>query len=695
MNDHSNHTDGHIQFQSSALPESLGDCFHNFSTVFKANAVESDVPNSKLWTLTLPVAAAKEKSTFSNDVLGAPIDIARYMALVRLWSPWLSPRHGGSHFKISEDALSCSFLRRDGLHLVLLAVSGVGDVLNVFKDDGNGNIIVSCRNDGADEAKSIVLAAAGYTHGEAYAACSYYARRIIMGEIKVSGELEAELKALDLDDPKAQWWNEWYDGLAYCTWNGLGQKLNEQKIYDALSSLAENNIKITSLIIDDNWQSLDNPGAYQDARGWTEFEANSEGFPKGLNHTVKHIKSTYPHIKFVSVWHAMFGYWGGISPTGTISKNYKVKVVRKADLGRVKAGKMMVVAGEDADKMYNDFYGFLARNGIDGVKTDAQFFLDLLDDPEDRRELIKPYLDAWSINHLRHFSGRAISCMSQVPQIMFYNQLPWSRPRFMLRNSDDFFPEIPSSHPWHLFTNAYAGLFTTHLNVLPDWDMFQTSHEYSSFHGAARCVSGGPIYITDAPGKHDIQLIQQMTANTRDNKTVILKPDTVGKVVASGIYTGYEDERLLKVGTYHGSQGTGSSIIGVFNVSPKALSEFVMLHEFPGTEQEIEYIVRSYTTTEVSEPMKLNDTFPLVSLHLDTKGWEILTAFPLQETQLGAKGDHFKFARLGLIEKMSGAAAIINSRTEILGDHKLRISTTLKALGVLGMCPSAPPRGRI
>ena len=46
------------------------------------------------------------------------------------------------------------------------------------------------------------------------------------------------------------------DGLSYCTWNGLGQNLNEEKVLKALESLSKHNINITGLIIDDNWQSL-------------------------------------------------------------------------------------------------------------------------------------------------------------------------------------------------------------------------------------------------------------------------------------------------------------------------------------------------------------------------------------------------------------------------------------------------------
>ena len=115
-----------------------------------------------------------------------------------------------------------------------------------------------------------------------------------------------------------------------------------------------------------------------------------------------------------------------------------------------------------------------------------------------------------------------------------------------------------ASHPWHIWTNAHNTLFTQHLNILPDWDMFQTVHEYSGFHAAARCVSGGPIYITDVPGQHDIELIKQMTGLTPRGKTVIFRPSVLGKSIDQ--YVGYDDNSLLKVGAYHGTQLHKSSI---------------------------------------------------------------------------------------------------------------------------------------
>ena len=320
------------------------------------------------------------------------------------------------------------------------------------------------------------------------------------------------------------------------------------------------------------------------------------------------------------------------------------------------------------------------------MKTDAQFALDLLADAPDRRRFIKAYQDAWTINGLRYFSIKAISCMSQIPQILFHTQLPTNKPRIMVRNSDDFFPGIPSSHPWHIFVNAHNSLLTSHLNILPDWDMFQTSHPYSSFHAAGRCVSGGPIYFTDEPGQHNLDLIAQMTAQTIQGKTIILRPSVIGK--AMGIYIGYEEERLLKVGTFTGGVG-GTGILALFNVSERSLSELVNINAFPGVGSGEEYVVRTHTTGEVTHPMKLSSETPVISLEVEVKGYEILSAYPLHVFPIPEPSipdsSATKVAVLGLLGKMTGAAAVVRSETRLEDNGRLRIEVALKALGMLGI----------
>ena len=339
------------------------------------------------------------------------------------------------------------------------------------------------------------------------------------------------------------------------TWNSLGQRLTAEKIYTALDTLDENDITITSLIIDDNWQSIDYEGDGQFQHGWVDFEAEPNDFPDGLRDMVQKIRLKHHSIKHVAVWHALLGYWGGISPKGKLASKYKtIEVMREEYLRRnfPMGGKMTIIAKDDVHRFYEDFYYFLRNSGIDAVKTDAQFMPDMWTSSLVRRDHIKTYIDAWTQSTLRYFGEKAISCMSQTPTMLFYSLMASNRPAFLFRNSDDYSPDVPSSQTWHVFANACNALFTRHLNVLPDWDMFQTLHDYSGFHAAARCVSGGPIYITDVPGQHDVDLIAKMTGLTprSPGKTVIFRNSVGGRSIDP--YVGYHDNVLLKVGSYHG-----------------------------------------------------------------------------------------------------------------------------------------------
>ena len=652
------------------------------------HSVQSDSPGAQLWSITAPIKGAQgESSTYTKTCLGIPRSYTRWFATVRTWTPWLAPRHGKAPFAPQQGAVMCAFLRWDGLHLVLLAISGIQDVLTEFNSDGQGNVIASSRNDREGEGRVQILAAVATTFESANAAVMYHSRKVVAG-IDSANDRKLQLQEMMAKDIKAEWMENWYDGLTYCTWNALGQDLTQDKIFNALAILKEKNINITNLIIDDNWQSLDETGVSQFDLGWTDFDANPKGFPDGLKYTATTIRERHPNIKHIAVWHAILGYWGAVSPHGKIARDYKTKTINKM------GGSTFTVVDEpDIDRMYNDFYKFLLEAGVDSVKTDAQFMLDEIADAPDRRRLITAYQDAWAIASLRYFSIKAISCMSQFPQCLFHTQLPLNKPRFMVRNSDDFFPDIPSSHPFHIFTNAHNSLLTSHLNILPDWDMFQTHHEYSSFHAAGRCVSGGPIYITDEPGKHDLDLIAQMTAQTIDGRTIILRPSVIGKTV--NVYTAYEEERLLQVGTFTGDKA-GTGILALFNVGQRALSELINLNSFPGVQRGEEYVVRAHTTGEVSPPLALSSQHPIISLQVEVKGYEILSAYPLRSFTLAGSTSlpsspisspaATKVAVLGLLGKMTGAAAVLGNPDMRIKPHgRLNIRTRTKALGVLGI----------
>ncbi|KAL2004903.1 hypothetical protein VTN00DRAFT_3176 [Thermoascus crustaceus] len=662
---------------------------------------KSEAPGSILWSISGDVEASKEsQSGIRKLTLGTPSSSVRNFSLVRVWSPWLAPRHGKNTFRLTEDAILCSFLRTDGLHLVLLAISGVNDVLTIFQSGEKGEIVIEAKNDNRENSKFQILASVAESFEVANCALVYEARKVVRASQEEATTPTTSKPAVPDSppgddivlverDPRVQWLSNWYDGLTYCTWNALGQNLTEQKILNALDTLKSNGINIVNLIIDDNWQTLDNAGESQFKRGWRHFEANPEGFPEGLKHTVDAIRQRHPDIEHIAVWHALMGYWGGISPDGELARKYKTKEVIKKD--PVAGGTMLAIDPGDIQRFYDDFYSYLTSVGVDAVKTDAQFFLDLLEDPDDRKRFTTAYQDAWSIASLKHFSTRSIACMSLTPQLIFHSYMPTNKPSILLRNSDDFFPDVPESHPWHVFCNAHNALLTRYLNVIPDWDMFQTSHAYASFHAAARSVSGGPIYITDEPGKHDLDIINQMTAPTPRGNTVILRPSVLGRTL--DVYHDYNEGNTLRIGTYTGWARTGSGILGLFNISSADVSSLIPLIDFPGihTDTDGPYIVRAHTSGKITEMMQPKAQNAFIAVSLEPKGWEILTAYPTRSFTLpGSRGctagdGLTHVAILGLLGKMTGVAAVASSDIFMVENGRLRFDINLKALGTLGI----------
>ncbi|KJZ71545.1 hypothetical protein HIM_09083 [Hirsutella minnesotensis 3608] len=681
--------DGSVLVQPSSLnSEPLRHLIPDLNSEWRVSPLTSHASRSRLWSLEKIILQANDdKSAIEQAEIGTPWgSYLRWFALVRIWSPWLAPRQGGPPFSLDHDAILCSFMSPCGDNLVFLAFHGPESSLSTFRHNTEGGISVQARNDEVTESKAVVLVSQSLDFEEAVSTVMYYAKAHLTPDACINGQKpDTETRGVH-----ATWKENWYDGLGYCTWNALGQHLTEVKVLNAVQTLAEHDIKITNLIIDDNWQAIDYKGESPFQYGWVEFEAERKAFPNGLKGLVSRIREKYPDIQHIAVWHALLGYWGGISPGGKIAKTYKTVEVMSDESKRRNlplGGSRTVVAEEDVEQFYEDFYRFLSDAGIDGVKTDAQFVIDTWASASARRTLIKKYLDTWAAASFRHFGVKAISCMSQIPQALFHPQTPPDRSPLVMRNSDDFFPEVPASHPWHVWTNAHNTILTQYLNVLPDWDMFQTVHDYSGFHAAARCVSGGPIYVTDVPGKHDMKLIEQMTSITTEGKTVILRPSSLGRSINP--YVGYDDDVLLKVGGHHSYSRFNVGILGIFNISAQPLTELIPLSCFPGLEPLTDYVIRAHSSGKVSTPTRCGDPGSLLAISLGTRGHELLHAFPLSPFT-GKKRPSGWVSNLGLLGKMTGCAALMSGSVRQDQRGRVTLSTRLKALGILGVYISTP-----
>lgn len=248
--------------------------------------------------------------------------------------------------------------------------------------------------------------------------------------------------------------------------------------------------------------------------------------------------------------------------------------------------------------------------------------------------------------------------------------------------------------------------------------MFQTVHAFSAFHAAARCLSGGPIYITDKPGRHDTRLIEQMTARNGE-KTMILRTSGVGRAVS--VYSEHAERRFCKVGVDHeifvthasGGNKSGKekiqkaaiSILGIFNMSLQTRTELIPLADFftftipTSTLETQSFVLHSHSLNTLSNQLTVSSSTQLIPITLLERGFEILTLHPIHtvienisetETMIA------KVAVLGLVNpktttsdkknekqpKFTGCAAVrhIEFSTSRKRQGKLIISTHLKVL---------------
>jgi hypothetical protein len=165
-------------------------------------------------------------------MIGIPCDFTHWFALVGHSTAWIAPRQGKEKIMLEADAILCSFLRTDGLHLILLAVSA-GDVLTVLKTNEHGELLMVGKNDSIESGRIVLVAALGTTFENANATAMARAEEVVrrsepsvpeIWNVAVDGNVNG-------DAGKMQ---GWYDSLTYCTWNALGQKLDQYKIYSAI-----------------------------------------------------------------------------------------------------------------------------------------------------------------------------------------------------------------------------------------------------------------------------------------------------------------------------------------------------------------------------------------------------------------------------------------------------------------------------
>ncbi|KVI02461.1 galactinol--sucrose galactosyltransferase [Cynara cardunculus var. scolymus] len=338
------------------------------------------------------------------------------------------------------------------------------------------------------------------------------------------------------------------DKFGWCTWDAFYLTVHPHGVIEGVKGLVEGGCPPGLLLLDDGWQSIshdddpiDSEGMNRTAAGeqmpcrltkfvenykFREYESPRPEAPnKGMGAFVRDLKEDFKSVKYVYVWHALCGYWGGVRPNiHGLPESSVVKPMLSPGLektmedlavDKIVNNGVGLVPPEKVDQLYEGLHSHLESAGIDGVKVDVIHLLEMLsEDYGGRVELAKAYYKALTLSMRKHFKGNGvIASMEHCNDFMFLG----TEAIALGRVGDDFWCTDPSGDPngtfWlqgcHMVHCAYNSLWMGNF-IQPDWDMFQSTHPCAEFHAASRAISGGPIYISDSVGKHNFDLLRSL-----------------------------------------------------------------------------------------------------------------------------------------------------------------------------------------
>lgn len=421
----------------------------------------------------------------------------------------------------------------------------------------------------------------------------------------------------------------------------------------------------------------------------TDFNRQLSGFPANFKFedssgkqktTLKDLVSKLKQdlgVKRVLCWHALHGYWRGVSEE--LGKQIGVNVTNvnptaSAHMLRLEPqlawdpvslfGVGLISTESDLQKFYEHLHTPLVEAGVDGVKVDVQSGVSAAGGGVGGGpHVARLYTEAMENSVAERFVAEngattCINCMCHSTENLYRY-----KSTSIARAADDFYPERPESQTVHLVNVAYNSLFIGEI-CLPDWDMFHSLHESAGLHAAARAVSGSPVYVSDKPGQHDVNLLRKLVLPDGS----ILRAKLPGRPTRDCLFVDVtaDGESALKVW----NQNAYGGVVGAFNVqgvrwnydthenevlndSPLPLTAVVKpydvetLRETPGP-----FVAWRHRTSSLEF---LPHGESQMKSMLDHRDWEIFTISPVQIK------DNLMWAPIGLGDMMNSGGGLLSA----------------------------------
>ncbi|KAJ9557963.1 hypothetical protein OSB04_012577 [Centaurea solstitialis] len=633
----------------------------------------------------------------------------RFMACFRFKLWWMAQKMGN---KGSEIPLETQFLlmetvggsEKEKLYVVFLPL--IEESFRACLQGNPGDELEVCLESGDSETKG-----SGFSHAVYVGVGTDPFVTITDAICTVRSHLETFRQRQDKKSPGI------LDCFGWCTWDAFYQDVTQEGVESGLKSLAEGGTPAKFVIIDDGWQSVEGDLGSKSEKPLmrlTGIKENqkfrSENEPAiGIKNIVDIAKQKYG-LKYVYVWHAIVGYWGGVRPGAEGMEGYEaVMKYPKVSKGVVEnepgwKTDMLAVQGlglmnpEKVFDFYDDMHRYLASAGVDGVKVDVQSILETLGTGSGGRvSVTQQYHRALDASVARNFPDNGcIACMSHNTDSLYCSQQT-----AVIRASDDFYPLDPVSHTIHIASVAYNSVFLGEF-MQPDWDMFHSLHPAAEYHASARAISGGPIYVSDAPGKHNFDLLKKLVLPDGS----VLRARLPGRPTKDCLFTDPARDGVSLLKIWNMNKYTG--VLGVYNcqgaawnaidrqntfhhTQPDAITGFIRAHDVhliadaavgPGWSGNCA-VYRHHAGDLATVPQNA-----VIPVSLNILEHEIFTVTPIE-----VLGSGLGFGPLGLIEMFNGGGAIEEVMYLVEREGGLAsVSMKVKGCGRFGSYSMTKPR---
>jgi len=540
------------------------------------------------------------------------------------------------------------------------------------------------------------------------------------------------------------------DSFGWCTWDSFYTQVNPEGVKKGLSSLRESGFTPKWMVLDDGWQSTSNPDAKNEQQWFdklTSLKANykfrDETLGIDLGDLVKDVKKEFGITHFM-VWHALAGYWAGVekntemlkyriienlpySPATLMKVDWDLwKFVKYCYLTNKRSG---MVHPDNIQKFFSDYHNYLVEQGVDGIKVDAQSAVNVMgiglggsvrvalayhmglwrsamerfigsskESETDKSTVSIPFTSAENKNG----TPNLIHCMCHDSEILLLlGAIYKNRP--IIRGSDDHYPRDHASHGPHLYFNAFNSLLISYVGV-QDWDMFQTTLGPSSWlHGAARALSGGPVYISDRPGQHCAELLRKL----------VLKDGSILRSKHNALPTlknMFEDSQtrnsLLSI--WNTNYVKDSGVVGVFNIHGSSWNHIKRRFWFhPGYMGKYASVVGSVSASDVHSIKHNGNTKYAIYLHnkmnlykrdykdqieveIPHMNFEIASVAPIS---CFGENTPVEWAAIGLVEQFNSGAAILDQTIVYSPNKTAFVATKIHGGGkFMFLCSQKPSR---